>query len=80
MTKRQILVRADRRTGADEKEQVWKGNGAQGWNRTLAYPTESPSFFEWLLSSVPTSGPGAFFAARGATLCRRDLKRQDAQN
>jgi hypothetical protein len=34
--------------------------GAQGRNRTLAYLTESPSFFVWRLSSVPTSGPGAF--------------------
>src|ERR1700738_574942 len=31
----------------------------QGRNQTLAYPTESPSFFEWRRSSVPTSGPGA---------------------
>ena len=39
--------------------------GAQGRNRTLAYPTESPSLFEWRCSSVPTSGPGAFFTAGG---------------
>src|ERR1700730_12689967 len=47
-----------------------KLNGAQGRNRTLAYPTESPSFFEWRLSSVPTSGPGALRGRKGATLCR----------
>jgi hypothetical protein len=47
----------------------WWKNGAQGRNRTLAYPTESPSFFEWRLSSVPTSGPGALRAREGATLC-----------
>jgi hypothetical protein len=44
-------------------------DGAQGRNRTLAYPTESPSFFEWRLSNVPTSGPGAFFAVGRVRLC-----------
>ena len=34
-------------------------HGAQGRNRTLAYPAERPSFFEWRLSSVPASVPGA---------------------
>lgn len=45
------------------KNRAGKARGAsQGRNRTLAYPTENQSFFVWRLSSVPTSGPGAFFA------------------
>ena len=46
-----------------------KRHGAQGRDRTLAYPTESPPFFECQLSSVPTSRPGAFFAAGRVRLC-----------
>jgi hypothetical protein len=46
-----------------------KLNGAQGRDRTLAYPIEIPSLFEWRLSSIPTSGPGAFFAAGRVRLC-----------
>jgi hypothetical protein len=44
-------------------------NGAQGRDRTFAYPTENLSFFEWRLSSVPIIGPGALFAAGRVRLC-----------
>ena len=44
-------------------------HGAQGRNRTRAYPIESSSLFEQRLSSVPTSVPGAFFAAGRVRLC-----------
>jgi hypothetical protein len=40
-------------------------SGAQGRNRTLAYPIEISSLFEWQPSSVPASGPGTLFAASG---------------
>src|ERR1700736_1837570 len=46
-----------------------KLNGAQGRDRAVAYPIEIPSLFEWRLSSIPTSGPGAFFAAGRVRLC-----------
>jgi hypothetical protein len=39
-----------KRSAPDANLRLWfaicSGNGAQGRNRTLTYPTESPSFFE----------------------------------